>query len=888
MPRPGVVAAALSDLETGSLSLIKKFIVNPQVPERLRGLLEIGRNIWWSWNRNAVALFRRIDAELWEELNHNPMALLGQVRAQRLEALAEDEAFLAHLDSVHEELRDYLARKTWYSKVYGDNLDIQIAYFSMEFGLHESLPLYSGGLGILAGDHLKSAAELGLPFVGVSLCYQEGYYRQYLNLDGWPQERYPENDFYNMPMSLVRDERGDPMRIEVQLPGRPLAARVWKVQVGQVPAFLLDTNVPENEPHDRPVTARLYGGDLDMRIRQEILLGIGGVRVLRKLGYRHAVHHMNEGHSAFLGLERIRILIRDEGLSFDEALEANVAGNAFTTHTPVPAGNDRFPTQMLYSYFKDYVQELGISMEQLLALGREDPRDHSQEFCMTVLALRLSSYSNGVSQLHGRISRRMWKKVWPGIPEWEIPISHITNGIHASSWMSDEFARLYERYLGPKLLEEPVNQKIWQRVDEIPDAELWRAKERLKEHLVSYVRERMRKQLKRFGSYHRKAMSADEVLDPEVLTIGFARRFATYKRATLLLKDLARLKRMLLHREMPIQLVFAGKAHPNDHPGKELIRAIHNLTRDVEIHRRVVFIEDYDIDVARHLVQGVDVWLNTPQRPLEASGTSGMKVPVNGGINLSILDGWWCEGYKGDNGWAIGGGEEYTDREYMDQVESTMLYDLLENEIIPLFYKRSPDGLPRDWIQFMRDSIRSICPVFNTNRMVEQYAERIYLPAAIQWNLLSKNRFEAARVLAAWKKHIRERWHEVAVLSVDADTTQELQVGSTLEVAVRVHLGQIAPTEVAVEVVYGPLDATGEIRAGDAMSLSFRSAEGPVSNFVGSIPCFGAGRHGFAVRVLPYRRELVHKFQAGKVTWWTGGSELPSEMVAEKVISAAE
>ncbi|MBI4585200.1 MAG: alpha-glucan family phosphorylase [Planctomycetes bacterium] len=868
--------------------MIKKFIVTPRLPERLRPLLEIARNVWWTWSRNAVALFRRIDVDLWEECNHNPVAMLGNIHPERLDVLAQDEAFLAHLDSVKKELDTYLQRKTWYSKIYGENLDIQIAYFSMEFGLHESLPFYSGGLGCLAGDHLKSTDELGLPFVGVSLCYQEGYYRQYLNLDGWQQEHYPENDFYNMSLTPVRDSSGSNLIVQVELPGRLLSARIWKLQIGRVPLFLLDTNIPENLPHDRAITARLYGGDPDMRIRQEILLGIGGVRALHALGYRPTVYHMNEGHSAFLGLERIRQLIADEGLSFDEAREASAAGNAFTTHTPVPAGNERFPGDLIRNYFRNYVKDLKISTEDLLALGRENPHDQREELCMTVMAMRLSCHANGVSKLHGQISRRMWKRVWPGIPDWEIPISHITNGIHAQSWMSDEFARLYERHIGPRFLDEPVNQRIWKRVVDIPDNELWRAKERLRERLVSYVRERVRRQIKRFGVYQRKIASAEEVLDPDILTIGFARRFATYKRATLILRDLPRLKRLLLDRERPLQLIYAGKAHPNDHPGKELIRQIAQLTKDDELRHRVVFIEDYDLDVARHLVQGVDVWLNNPQRPLEASGTSGMKVTVNGGLNLSILDGWWCEGYQGDNGWAIGSGEEYTDREYMDQIESTILYELLEKEIVPLFYKRGPDGLPREWIQIMKNSIRSCCPAFNTNRMVEEYAEKIYLPAAIQWNILSKNHFETARILAAWKSHISTSWHQISVVSVEADTTQELEIGNSLGVAVRVHTGTISPNEIAVEAVYGPLDVGGEIRVGEAMALAFQSAEGPVATFTGAIPCYGAGRYGFAIRVLPFRRELVHKFQMGKITWWTGDSAVPSETVAEKVLGAVK
>lgn len=867
--------------------MIKKFVVHPRVPERLHPLLDIARNLWWSWNRNAVSLFRRIDLDLWESCGHNPMAVLGNVSPERLEELSRDEAFLAHLDSLKKDLADYLSRGTWYSTNYGDNIDLEVAYFSMEFGLHECLPFYSGGLGILAGDHMKAADGLGLPFVGIGLCYQEGYYRQYLNLDGWQQERYPENDFYNMPIVPVKDDAGQAVTITVDYPDREVIARIWKVQIGSVPLYLLDTNVPENSPHDRAITARLYGGDNDMRIRQEILLGIGGVRALEALGYRATIFHMNEGHSAFLGLERVRKLIHEQGLSFDEAMVASSSGNTFTTHTPVPAGNERFSPDLIRAYFKEYVKVLGISMEDLLALGREDASNDREEFCMTVLALRTSAFANGVSELHGQISRKMWRDVWPGVPDWEIPIKHITNGIHAQSWVSDEFARLYERYLGPKVLIDPANPKFWDRVGEIPDSELWRAKERLREGLVSFVRKSLRRQTKRFGTYHRKLASAKEVLDPEVLTIGFARRFATYKRANLILRDLPRLRRLLLDRDRPIQLIFAGKAHPHDHPGKEIIRQVSQLTRDEEIHSRVVFVEDYDINVARHMVQGVDVWLNTPRRPYEASGTSGMKVPINGGLNVSVLDGWWCEGYQANNGWAIGAGEEYSDVEYMDEMESTILYEILEKELIPLFYKRGPDGLPRDWIQFMKQSIKSISPVFNTHRMVEEYTEKFYIPAAIQSQLMTKNQFESARILSSWQDRAQQSWHEVSVVSVEADTNQELEIGSTLDVTVNVELGALTPQDVLVEAVYGNLDVGEEIRDGESLMLDFHSSEGSVATYKAGISCAGAGRYGFAIRILPYRRELQNKFQLGKTTWWTGeDSPRPLEAVAEKLLGA--
>jgi starch phosphorylase len=481
----------------------------------------------------------------------------------------------------------------------------------------------------------------------------------------------------------------------------------------------------------------------------------------------------------------------------------------------------------------------------------------------------------------------LWKKLWPAVPEREIPITHVTNGVHTHSWLSEDFGRLFERYLGPEWLDDPVNQGVWQRVEEIPDNELWRAKERLRDRLVSFARQSLKKSLRRQAAPHAKMTAADEILDPEVLTIGFARRFATYKRANLIFRDVARLRRILLDKERPAQLLIAGKAHPHDHPGKEIIRSISQLAAHSDLSRRVVFIEDYDIDVARHLVQGADIWLNTPLRPLEASGTSGMKAAINGSLNLSILDGWWCEGYAGDNGWALGSGEEHADREYQDQTESTMLYDLLENEIVPLFYRRGPDGVPREWIHRVKASLRTLCPRFNSNRMLQEYTERMYLPAATNAGLLWKDNYRAARQLAAWRERVRQHWHEVAILAVEADTTRELEIGSTFDITVRVLLGSIPAEEVSVEVLYGPIDSQGEIIAGEALPLGLHAAEGAVATFTGSIPCRGAGQHGFLVRVLPFRRELASKFETGLLTWWTGSSPLPSEAVAAKVSRVA-
>jgi len=597
---------------------IQTFIVTPNLPDPLKPLLDIARNIWWSWNVEAISLLRRVDPDLWDKHDGNPVAVLGSLSAERVSELERDQAFLAHLERVRSDLERYLTLDSWFAGEHKNIKSDLIGYFSLEFGLHESLPLYSGGLGILAGDHLKSATDLGVPLVGVGLAYQYGYFRQYLNHDGWQMEEYSVNDFFNMSMSLEKDDSGRDHTIEVHYPGRVVKARIWRLQVGRNPLFLLDTNIPENRPEDRELTSRLYSGDNDMRIRQEILLGIGGLRALITLGLEPTVCHLNEGHSAFLALERINLLMKNKGLDFDTAFELVRASNVFTTHTPVPAGNDHFHPDLVRTYLKRKADELGIDMERLLALGRQDPDNKAETFCMTVLALRLSRFVNGVSELHGHVSRKMWQQVWPNAPFEEIPITHVTNGIHTRSWLCTEIARLYDRYLGPRWFEDPTNKTLWDRVDQIPDAELWRSHERMRERLVGF-------QLRNRGANRTWVKQASEVLDPEALTIGFARRFATYKRAALILSDPARLSRIVNNPDRPVQIIFAGKAHPKDHPGKEIIRELIHLSEREEFRKHIVFVEDYNIEVARYLVQGVDIWLNNPRRPLEASGTIGAR-----------------------------------------------------------------------------------------------------------------------------------------------------------------------------------------------------------------------------------------------------------------------
>jgi starch phosphorylase len=847
---------------------IRTFTILPHLPERLQPLHKLAYNLWWCWNHEAVMLFRRIDEELFEAVENSPVKLLGAIDQHRLEQLLQDDGFLAHMDRVAATLDRYLHSSTWFQESHGKDSNCRIGYFSAEFGIHESIPVYSGGLGVLAGDHLKSASDLGIPLVGVGLMYRLGYFRQYLNQDGWQQERYPENDFFNLPLIPENGSDGKPIMISVPFPGRDVHARIWRIQVGRVPMYLLDTNVPRNNPEDREITGQLYGGDQDMRVRQELILGVGGVRALHALGIPPTVCHMNEGHSAFLGLERIRMMMEKQGLTFDEAREAVSAGNVFTTHTPVPAGNDMFPAPLVQHYFGPFLPLLKVDMRDLLALGRHNPHDHNEPFCMTILALKLANVSNGVSRLHGKVSRKMWHNLWPGLPESETPITSITNGVHTHSWLSQEMAQLYDRYLGTKWQERPAEHSAWRRVDNIPDAELWRTHERRRERLVVFARNRYKNQLRRRGAPPAEINRADEVLDPEALTIGFARRFATYKRGTLLFRNLDRLNQLINSKDRPVQIIFAGKAHPRDHGGKELIAEIVHVARRPEFRRRMVFLEDYDMNVARYLVQGVDVWLNNPRRPLEASGTSGMKVAANGGLNLSILDGWWVEGYHQDNGWAIGAGEEYADLTYQDEVESRAIYDLLEQEIVPLFYNRTSDGVPRGWLRVMKASLRSLCPVFNTNRMLQEYLDIAYWPSYQRFTKLTAEGVQTARELAAWRKRLEKAWSQLRVEAVDAKGADMAAVGQELEVQARVHLGDLSPNDVEVQLFHGPVDSLGEIAHPHTVTMANNSALNNGSFvYYGAIPCRASGQHGYAVRVLPKHAALTNPFATGLVCW---------------------
>jgi len=868
------------------MAKIRSFIVLPALPEPLKPLETIARNMLWVWMPEFVDLFKRIDNNMWEAAGHNPVKLLASMSQERFEELSENKGFLSQLQWATDRLHEYLDRPTWYDKVCSESTKPLVAYFCAEFGIHECLPIYSGGLGGLAGDHLKSASDLGVPIVGVGLMYQKGYFRQYLNIDGWQQELYIESDFHTMPMELVQGQDGRPLTISIDYPNEPVVAQVWSVSLGRVKLYLLDTNVPVNSPTARMITSSLYGGDREMRIRQEILLGIGGLRALAAMGITPTACHMNEGHAAFMALERIRLYRDSYDMTFEEALEATKLGNIFTIHTPVKAGLDEFPVELMKKYFDSYLPELGVDQKRFLALGRFNPDDDAESFKMPVLALRLSSYRNGVSKLHGQISRRMWSPLWRDIPVSEIPITSITNGIHIKSWLSDEMNSLYERYFGPNWIEEIIGKSRWKNIEQIPDEEIWRTHQRCKAQLIAFARNRLKLQMQRRGTYHTELNWAEEVLDPEALTIGFARRFATYKRGNLLLKSPQRLVKLLSDPQKPIQVVFAGKAHPKDNEGKEIIRNIIHFATKYNVRRRIVFLEDYDISIARVLVHGVDVWLNTPRRPMEASGTSGMKAAINGALNMSTLDGWWCEGYKPELGWVIGSGESYDDAAYQDAVESQALYNLLENEVIPLFYTRSADNMPRAWIARMKKCIQSIMPRFNTHRMVIDYTRRFYNPAAAKWNRLSADAMRRVKALANWKSYIQKAWPDLAIKNVQIRVTNgdgsralnqelpRLKVGSELVVRALVKLAGLSINDVSVELYHGPVNAWGDIETGLSVTMTYENPgeQNGEHWFAGRMPCRKTGQYGVAVRVLPKNEDLINPYELGLILW-----ELPAQ-----------
>lgn len=850
---------------------VTSFFVVPRLPKPLEDLDDIAHNLWWSFNRDAIDLFRRMDSALWQSSGHNPVRMLNIIEQKRLEELASDEAFLSHLRRVKEKLTTHLSQRAWYQQNADEAKEHRIAYFCAEFGITEALPIYSGGLGVLAGDHLQSATELGFPLTGVGLMYREGYFRQALSPEGWQQEHYPVNDLPSLPVRPVLKADGTPVQVTVPAP-HPILVQAWRADVGRVPLYLLTTDVEGNSPGDRGITSRLYGGDQEMRIRQEIVLGIGGLRFLMAIGQEPTVIHMNEGHAVFTMLERIRMIRERSGLGFDAAREVASAGALFTTHTPVPAGNDEFSLELVDRYFSHMYGALGLDRMSFLGLGQRHPGSHSDRFNLTVLALRLSAAANAVSALHGKVARSMWHTLWPEAVVEEVPIGHITNGVHTRSWISRDVVELFDHYLGPRWSSNPEDRTIWDGISEVPDDELWRVHERRRERLVAFARRRVARQVEQRRGSAREMEAVRDLLDPRILTIGFARRFATYKRAGLIAMDLERLERLLNDPQRPIQLIFAGKAHPQDEEGKRLIQKVFQLCRNEKTRRRVCFLQDYSIEVARYLAQGVDVWLNTPRRPLEASGTSGMKVAANGGLNCSILDGWWDEAYRmnDQSGWAIGSGEELGDPATQDDLEARSLYSVLEDEVIPLFYQRGRDGIPHDWVRRMKASMGTIAPFFNTMRMVVEYARQYYFPLHDRYLALGAEEFKRARELSTYRQRIETAWSDVRIQSVSTRLGRLVHVGERVQVEAEVYLGKLSVDEVRVELLHGPLGPSGVFVDPQYVQMTANGGGEGAHRLVmyrGDAPCQQTGQNGIAVRVVPHHELLVSRDALSRVIW---------------------
>jgi starch phosphorylase len=842
------------------------FQVFPNIPQRLQFLEVLSRNMWWCWNKDAIELFRRMDPGLWTESGRNPIAFLSNIPQSSFEKLAKDKGYLAHLKEVEEQFQSrVLDSADQGNSVFGPG--DSIAYFSMEFGIHESLPLFAGGLGILAGDHLKAASNLGLPLIGVGLMYHHGYFRQYLNPDGWQQEAYPETNLYELPVERVMDDSGNELRVSVAGPEGPIHAIVWQIMIGRIPLYLLDTNILENKPVCRAITSRLYAGDQKVRLAQEVLLGIGGMRALAAMKINVKVLHMNEGHSAFASLERLAQTISSHNVDLKTALEIVPRTTVFTTHTPVAAGHDEFPVEHVMPYLKPLEERLQTTEKEILSWGQPVGSGPDAPLSMFILGLHAAAHCNGVSELHGSVARRMWSHVWPQRPVEEVPISHITNGIHISSFISSEFAALFNRYLGPDWYFSSRKPENINRIADIYDEELWRSHEMNRARLVRTCREKLIKQYARRNAPRNVIEALESVLDPDVLTIAFARRFATYKRAHLLFKDPKRLEAIVNSKKYPAQFIFAGKAHPKDNEGKELIKRLFEFASQLELRDRMIFLEDYDMHLARHLFQGADVWLNTPRRPLEACGTSGMKAAINGVLNVSILDGWWCEGYTEERGWRIGNGEEYVDHDYQDAVESQALYNVLENEVIPCFYSRKNGDLPVDWLQKMKASMKMAMEMFCSLRMVTDYNKRYYIPAAKRYDTLLVGQAEEAKNLATRIKRLRSLWNTIEIQSPMSKNRGPYRVGENFEVTAEVNLAELQPDEVDVELYYGLMQSLEDLAASHLEQMNVLEDRGNGHYLFGcSLTCQSTGRFGFTVRVTPRGDERV-KSTPRLLTW---------------------
>lgn len=836
----------------------------PRLPESIRRLKELAYNLWFSWNDSAMELFRSINTDLWEEVYHNPVKFLLRVNENELKKAAQNKEFINRYEKVMNSFDRYMHSATWYEEQRTAKNKHLIAYFSAEFGVHESHPTYSGGLGLLAGDHCKAASDLGLPFVGMGLLYKNGYFTQRINSAGRQEAYYPYMNFFEMPVTPVLNEQGREVIVSVKLPGRRVHAKVWRMLVGRVSIFFLDADLNVNSQEDRELTSQLYGGDRDTRIGQEILLGRLGIRALQAMGIHPTVWHINEGHAAFLLIERIRELVEDKGLPLGSALEMVRADTVFTTHTPVPAGHDVFSIEMVDRYFNHLYERMGITREQFFELAHDGKREG---FNMTMLALGRSGFSNGVSRLHGEVSRAMFHNLYQGVPEEEVPIGHVTNGVHTLTWLAPEMRNLLDSYLKDGWDRNTSNIKFWEQVNDIPNEDLWEVHMTLKDKALLFARNRLVKQRVRNQETMDRINEVENYLRPEVLTIGFARRFATYKRADLLFWNKEKLADLVNDSQYPIQFIFAGKAHPADDAGQDMIKMINDIAEDELFRGKIIFLENYDINVSRYLLQGVDVWLNTPRRPLEASGTSGMKTAVNGVLNCSVLDGWWPEIYNTQNGFALGAEWSFPDQESQDRYDFNSLYSILKQVIIPTYYNQE-GNVPQKWVSWMKESIKTIAPLFSTERMVQEYTEKYYMRAMERNYLFKAKGHRVSRELYELKQFLKNNWHYVKIVNVETNGSKTMHLGDKLTVRATIQMGSISRQNIKVEIVYGEEYENG-LRRINTVPLELDDnniSDSGVYIYTGSV-ILPQGTFGYTVRARPFSPYLAHYFELPLVCW---------------------
>ncbi|MFR6021510.1 MAG: alpha-glucan family phosphorylase [Clostridia bacterium] len=852
--------------------VFNKITVNPQLPKRIEKLSEISNNLWWSWNTEFLRLFKTIDNDLWETCEKNPVKFLKQVSQERLEAVSKNVEFLKEYDKLARQFEDYMnSKNTWFANNYPENKNDLIAYFSAEYGLDRTIPIYSGGLGILSGDHLKSASDLGIPLVAVGLLYKNGYFHQKINGYGDQETEYINIELSNLPINPVKDKNGEDLIIYVKFPKRRLYLKVWQINVGRIKLYLLDSDIEKNNPEDRDVTLRLYGGDQEMRIRQEIVLGMGGTNLLtRALGLNPTIYHMNEGHSAFLILELMKNIIKEKQVSFDVARDIASSKTVFTTHTPVPAGNDIFPLDLVDKYFKDFWPRLGLDREEFLRLGMKPSQILEPGFNMGILALKVAGKKNGVSKLHGAVSRELFGDVWPDIAANESPITYVTNGIHTCSWLSPKLKELYNKYLMPYWQDNIHEDKVWEKINNIPDKTLWETHQDRKEKLLKLVKDSTTQRLRRSGYSYEEINEITSKLNLNALTIGFARRFATYKRATLIFKDLERITQILNNSEKPVQLIFAGKAHPADKEGQDLIKRIHEISMMPQFKGKIFLLENYNIAMSQYLVSGVDVWLNNPRRPMEASGTSGQKASVNGVINFSVLDGWWAEGYNQENGWTIGTNAEYNSYEEQDIADSQSMYRTLEDKIIPTYYNKNEEGISPKWIRIMKNSIISTGGKYSTARMLVDYTNNLYMPLCN----LTKKYYQNVDTVAEynlWKKNLYINWKDIKITQTNNLDNITIDAGNNIEVKCEVELPNVDLENITVECYYGKILDNGIVENVSIipMKLTGKDEENKKYEYTTKIELKTGGNYGYTFRVMPKHEMLLDAENLNLVKWVT-------------------